>query len=103
MKQFLFSIISLFFFTCASAQLHPSKPSITHHYTGVIGGKYKFLMNLYFDKDSIEGEYRYYTQKDFLKVKGTYNTTTKKFNLVEFYYDFKKEQVQTTGYFEGTR
>ncbi|HZY81716.1 MAG TPA: hypothetical protein VFE50_19470 [Cyclobacteriaceae bacterium] len=99
----LISAISTASSTCFSQSLKPSQYSITHHYTGVIGGKYKFLMNLFFDKEKINGEYRYYTQKSFLQVDGTYDATTKKFNLTESIYDYKKQAREVTGYFEGIR
>lgn len=41
--------------------LRVSPLSITHHYTGIIGGKYKLLMNLYFDGNEVTGSYRYFT------------------------------------------
>jgi len=106
MKYSLYLLFSLLPCTSIFAQtttLKPSSYTITHHYTGVIAGKYKFLMNLFFDEEKINGEYRYYTQKDFLKVDGTYDAETKKFNLTESIYNWKKKKSEITGYFEGTR
>lgn len=86
------------------AQLHESKLEVKHHYTGLIGAKYKFLMNLYFDnKGNVDGEYRYYNQTAFLKVRGTYKADPFSFNLTEAVYDWEKGEAQITGYFEGTR
>lgn len=103
MKALPLAIAAILASATAIAQLHQSRPFVTHHYTGVIGGKYKFLMNLYFDKENIEGVYRYYTQKDFLNLNGTYDASTRQFNLTESYYDFKKQLMVTTGFFEGIR
>lgn len=86
------------------AQLHESKVEVKHHYTGLIGAKYKFLMNLYFDnKGNVDGEYRYYNQTEFLRVRGTYNRSPFSFNLTEAVYDWEKGEAKITGYFEGTR
>jgi len=98
----VFSLISLSLFA-QKKELTPSKYTVTHHYTGVIAGKYKFLMNLFFDKDTITGEYRYYTQKSFLQVEGTYNDATKSFELAESVYNTKKNAREITGYFSGIR
>jgi hypothetical protein len=87
----------------APAGMRMSNPSITHHYTGVIGGKYKFLMNLSFDADSIEGEYRYYTQQGFITVKGVIDETSRKFSAEESLYDYSKQVTNITGYFEGVQ
>lgn len=104
MKPLQLAVVAILLCTTAFAQdLHKSKTFTTHHYTGVIGGKYKFLMNLYFDKENIKGVYRYYTQKDYLHLEGTYDAATKQFNLTESYYDHKKQVVVTTGFFEGIR
>ncbi len=82
---------------------HLTNPSITHHYTGVIGGKYKFLMNLNFDSDSIHGQYRYYSQKDFLDVEGKIDENTREFSAEESYFDYSKSKREFTGSFQGVQ
>jgi hypothetical protein len=102
--KFLTTSLLIIVINAGYAQLHESKLEVKHHYTGLIGGKYKFLMNLYFDnKGNVDGEYRYYNQKDFLKVRGTYNANPFSFNLTEALYDWEKGEAKITGYFEGTR
>jgi len=105
MKSLLLALFTVVSCATAFAQLHEVKPPPKHHYTGMIAGKYKFLMNLYFDSDNegnVDGEYRYYTQTDFLQVKGKLDRSTSKFTLAESVYNWKKQEEQITGYFEGT-
>lgn len=106
MRKYLACVYAILILTgnISYAQLHESKLEVKHHYTGLIGGKYKFLMNLYFDnKGNVDGEYRYYNQTEFLKVRGTFKADPFSFNLTEAVYDWEKGEAKITGYFEGTR
>lgn len=102
----LFLVAAVVACTTVTAQrtnLHRSQVTSKYHYTGVIGGKYKFQMNLTFsDKGVVDGEYRYVTQKSFIQLKGVYVAATKALDLTESAYNPKTQKEEVTGYFKGT-
>jgi hypothetical protein len=81
--------------------LHRSIVSITHHYTGLLGEKYKLGMNLTFEKENNYGLYRYATQKEYINLRPSFGTDNK-FTLEESTYT-EKDGRQITGTFEGEK
>jgi hypothetical protein len=81
--------------------LHRSLISVTHHYTGLLGEKYKLGMNLTFEKDMNYGLYRYATQKEYINLKPTFGADNK-FTIEENTYT-EKDGQQITGSFEGEK